>query len=346
MKYTVTVRFILLTLGAFLVISSLFYCDRKSYSGIKIAFERKYESQSAKRIQEVPLGFPSSRILDIVNKDTFILDSKDGKQLYWIDASTRKTVVYDPPNLNGQMITAAWYDTGQLYVYNGNGKTLLHKEQFPTENDRQMIKRVNFNVVRALPLGSDKLLLRIMADTNGQYCRMAVYSPEQDRHTVDMWSQRDINCDCLGTDGIFAYSGNGTIFYVNYYNSRVLKFDSTLRPVTEYATIDNQKSLPTVRFNAAKKTSQFYSPHRIVNAFAAADTNYLYVLSYASASNDLNSVINSNAPLDRYSVKTGEYAGSYHLEDVNIDEVNDMKIKDGTAYLLVDNDKLLKFKFH
>lgn len=346
MKYTVTVRFILLTLGAFLVMITLFYCDRKNYSGIKMAFERKYDPQPARPEKKISLGVKSSRILDIVSNDTFILNSEDGREVYWVEGASKRIYPFKPGNLNKDMITAAWYDTGRLYVLNGNGRTLLRNEQFSRGGGEGLIQPVEFSGVRALPLGGDKLMVRIIADTSGQYCRMAVYSVKQKKLIVDRWPKRDINCDCLSTDGTFAYGGNGIIFYINYYNSRVLKFDSTLQPVTEYATIDNQRSLPTVQFDAAKKTNRFYSPHRIVNAFAAADTNYLYVLSYASASNDLNSVINSNAPLDRYSVKTGEYAGSYHLEDVNIDEVNDMKIKDGIAYLLIDNDKLLKYKFH
>lgn len=346
MKYTVTVRFTLLTLGAFLVMITLFYCDRKNYSGIKMDFERKYATRPVRPVGKVSLNVKSSRILDIVSSDTFILNSEDGKQLYWVEGANKKIYPFMPGYLNKEMITAAWYDTGHLYILNGNGRTLLRKEQFPRGSSEGLIQPVGFSGVSAIPLGGDKLLLRIMADTTSQYCRMAVYSVAQDTHTVDRWPKREINCDCLSADGIFAYGGNGTIFYVNYYNSRVLKFDSTLKPVTEYATIDNRRSMPTVQFDSAKKSSRFDSPHRIVNAFAAADTSYLYVLSYASASNDLNSVINSNAPLDRYSVKTGEYAGSYHLEDVNIDDVNDMKIKDGTAYLLVDNSKLLKYKFH
>lgn len=344
MRYTVTLRFILLTLGAFLVMATLFYCDRKNYSGINIPFERRYESRPLNPVKEIPLGFPASRILDIVNKDIFILDSRDGKQLYWTDTRAGSAVTYDPPGFKGQVITAAWYDKEQLYVYNGNGKTLLRKERFPENSEQQSIQAVNTTVVRAMPIGNDRMLLRF-SDTGNRDCHIAIYYASRDTLYRENWPKRNINCNCLGNDGIFAYDGRKNMFYVNYYNSRVLKFDSSLLTVNEYATIDNQKTLPSVRYDENTKVSTFYSPHRVVNALAAADTNYLYVLSYASASNDLNSVLRDNAPLDRYSAKTGKYSGTYQLHDVNIKEVNDLKIKDGVAYLLTSDNKIFTYKF-
>lgn len=345
MNHTVTLRFFLLTLGAFLVMITLFYCDHKSYSGIRIAFERRYDERPARPLKQVSPGGRFSQILDIVNRDTFLLNDENGKKLYWVNSSNKTTIPFAPQNLGKQMITAAWYDTGHLYVLNGNGKSLLRKERFPQDNGSDAISSVTFNTVRAMPMGDNRLLLR-MTDTNFHDCRMAIYNVATGTHYTDKWPRRDINCDCLGTDGIFAYDGNGVIFYVNHYNSRILKFDSTLQPVTEYATIDRQKLLPTVTFNAATKTNRFDSPHRIVNAFAAADSNYLYVISYASATNDLGSVMHNNTPVDRYAVKDGSYAGSVHLEGVNIDEVNDLKIKEGMAYLLVKGKTLLTYKFN
>lgn len=344
MKYTVTLRFILLTLGAFLVMITLFYCDRKNYSGLRIPFKRHYEAHPLNPIKKIPLGFSSSRILDIVKNDILILDSRDGTQLHWVDTRAGSAITYDPPGFNGQMITAAWYDQEQLYVYNGNGKTLLQKERFPENSEQQSIRPVKANVVRAIPIGKGKMLLRLR-DSLNRDCHMAIYNAGSDTHYTDNWPKRNINCNCLGNDGIFAYDGRNNMFYVNFYNSRVLKFDSTLATVDEYATIDNQKTLPSVHYDEKTKTSTFYSPHRVVNAFAAADTSYLYVLSYASASNDLNSVLRDNAPVDRYSAKTGEYSGSYQLHGVNINEVNDLKIKDGVAYLLTSDNKIFTYKF-
>lgn len=328
-------RIFTLTLAAFLVITTLYYCDQRNYAGNLIPFERNYETTPLKAQEKMLLSFEPGEILDMPSKDIFLINSKTGQQLYWIDKQRNVTIEYHPSNIKAKYdrITAAWFSRDTLFVINGNGRTLLKKPGFPAQNNTETVVPLGFTAVKGLPFGGSKSIVRKMTDSTPG-CRLAIYDAASNTLLQDRWAKDQFNDDCLSTDGTIANDGHGGIYYVNLYNSRLIRFDSLMNLVFENNTIDKTKTLPSVKFDSANKSYNFFSPHRIKNYASVADSNFLYILSVAGASNDLNSVFNNNSPLDVYDAKTGAYIKSYHLEGVNINSVNGIQVKGNAIYLL------------
>ncbi|MBL7728276.1 MAG: hypothetical protein JNM68_11340 [Dinghuibacter sp.] len=281
------------------------------------------------------MSFEPSIILHIMGKDTLIVGSKKSKSLYWVDLANNNVVEYVPPHVKGkfEIINAAWYHDSTLYILNGNGKSILRKKGFPLPNAAEIIQNIDFSVIKSLPYRDGKIMLRIM-ENNGPGCRLGIYDVASKNLVLDEWPKDKFNNDCLSTDGGVAFDGVSAFYYVNYYNSRVIRFNSSMSKIYEVQTIDKTKTLPAVRFDSANKSQNFFSPHRIINPFCAADTAALYVLSAVSADNDFASSFRNNTPIDIYAAQTGAYRYSRHLSGININNVKDMKVAFNQLYLV------------
>jgi hypothetical protein len=164
-------------------------------------------------------------------------------------------------------------------------------------------------------------------------CRLVAYNALTGSQTED--SAINVNeQDCLATDGSLAYDGKNGVYFINLYNSTIIRYDTSLHRIYKSHTIDKTRTKPLVHYDALRKRNNFISPHRIINYCTAADTDNLFVLSAAQAGNDLQSTFAHHAPLDVYDAATGSYIESYHLENIPINDVRGMHLSQDILFII------------
>lgn len=328
-------RLLTLSAVAVLIIIILLFHDQHAYSTTAKKFIRNYHRNSFTPVAKIRLAFNPGEILDIINADTLLINSADGKKLYWLELKQHKTIEYHPSNVseNYDRITMACYRNNTLHVVNGNGRTLLKHRRFPLPESEITIDTFGFAIISGRPLAGNSLVLKkIMGD--GFNCKLIAYNT-----LTGYCKEKKIpgleQLDCLAADNCFAYDGVNAIYFINLYNSRVMKLDTALTRIYEKYTIDKNYQLPLVANDSVTKSQNFISPHRIINYCAAADTQHLFVLSAVAATNDMHSTFVNHNPIDLYNTRTGDYEGSFHLEDVNINTVKGLAISKDTLFIVV-----------
>jgi hypothetical protein len=335
-------RIAVLTMMALLAICTLYYCDQQAYSNSLNPFARNYQHNNMLPAKKLLLSFEPGEILDMPGKDIFIINSKNGKTMYWVDVAKNQTLAYTPATFrySYERVNAAWYSDSVLYILNGNGRNVIKKYGFPVRDEKEVVDSFRFTVMKTHSFADTRLIVRKSSDTF-RSCNLGIYNAASNSYVQEKWPKSKFNTDCLSTDGSFAYDGANGFYYVNLYNSRIIKFDSSMNMIFENNTIDDTRSYPVVKFDSAKKSYNFFSPHRIINYCVAADSSRIFVISTATATNDLRSTSSKNTPLDVYSAANGSYLYSRHLQDVNINRVGDLKQKNGLLYMIYGKELLI-----
>lgn len=135
----------------------------------------------------------------------------------------------------------------------------------------------------------------------------------------------------LATDGSLVYDGKKFLYFVNRYNSSILKFDRDLKVKSVFHTIDAVKELPKVVYLKKSKSYHFAGIRNAINETAAAVGDTLYVVSTARGKRDPLSFTNY---IDAYNVNTGKYLFSYPISR-KMGEILDIYADStGSVYLL------------
>jgi outer membrane protein assembly factor BamB len=336
MKKIFIKRIALLSALALVILCSLVYRDQRSSPDNTAEFTRKYNHKSLKPFSKITLSFIPGEILDVISRDTVILNSPDGRKLYWLDLKNNTTIEYTPPNIRSKYdrITMAAFQKNTLTVMNGNGHTILKKKSFPKHDGTNEIDTLNFTILKGLPVSDHHFVMKKMLHDNTS-CRIISYNTTTGIQKEITADKKDLE-DCLVTDGSLFYDENNGVYFINLYNSTITRFDTSLHRIYESSTIDKTRTMPLVQYNAARKSNNFISPHRIINYCSTADTNTLYVLSAAMAGNDLHSTFARNTPLDLYHASTGNYKESFHLEDISINAVRGIRINGDILFVVAD----------
>ncbi len=114
----------------------------------------------------------------------------------------------------------------------------------------------------------------------------------------------------LATDGSLVYDGKRFLYFVNRYNSSILKFDSNLQVKSVFHTLDGVKALPKVVYLQKSKSFHFAGIRNAINERAAAFGDSLFVVSAAKGKRDPFSFTNY---IDIYNGETGKYLFSYSI---------------------------------
>jgi len=115
----------------------------------------------------------------------------------------------------------------------------------------------------------------------------------------------------LSADGFFTKNTHtGDLYYIPFYNSEIIHYNQPAKQISKLITID--KTPPA---NIAVPSGKIYTLSGkaiFVNSAAAADDQYLYVLSYA-LSEDAQASGYHGPSLDIYNIATGNYESSIRL---------------------------------
>jgi hypothetical protein len=203
-----------------------------------------------------------------------------------VDTSTHTFYLFDGPGkmittyqpASGKLDSIAYPDTSTTWEYKPTDKTAYLKIKYDTGKKVSQLKLRNFN------------------------------TPSQDSTLYEFPHFEDGG---LSADGFYirdVVSRNQ--FYVPFYNSGIIRYDEAHKSVHLIHTIDR-----TPPANIAVKTGNIYSSSSksiIVNSAAAADGQYLYVLSYVLSEDALKSNYKGPA-IDVYNIQTGQYESSFRL---------------------------------
>jgi hypothetical protein len=222
---------------------------------------------------------------------------------------------------------------------NGNGRTLLSTTSFPLQAGKIEIDTFDYTIIKGLPVSEHRFVIKKMLADN-RSCRLDTYNDLSGSMESDPANGKNEQ-DCLMTDGSLVFDGNNGVYYINLYNSTLTRYDTSLRRTYEGSTIDKTRTKPLVHYDAARKSNNFISPHRIINYCSAADMDNLFVLSAAQAGNDLQSTFERHTPLDVYDATTGAYQSSYHLEDVSINSVRGIRVSQDILFIITDRSLYL-----
>lgn len=141
----------------------------------------------------------------------------------------------------------------------------------------------------------------------------------------------------LSADGFYT-SNNYHQYYISFYNSEIIQYDSEHRNVKLIHTIDN-----TPPSNIAVPTGNIYtrsSKSIIVNSTATADDDHLYVLSYVLSQDAIKS--NYRGPVvDVYNTQSGRYESSFRFPGYQGKPVLQMAKSADTLIAAYENNILL-----
>jgi hypothetical protein len=106
------------------------------------------------------------------------------------------------------------------------------------------------------------------------------------------------------------------VFYMPFYNSRIIEYDQQLSAVSFITSIDKS---PVKDYSIATGEGRALSSKAPkINRKGCADNRCLYVLSYAGSKDDPE----DNEIIDVYDINTGKYLHSFVLPDFKKEEVN------------------------
>jgi hypothetical protein len=133
-------------------------------------------------------------------------------------------------------------------------------------------------------------------------------------------------------DGLLLYDNKYKLFtYTEYYSNNIVTFDTTLRSLNRYHTIDTFNSSGMhVKISATGVINDL--PPRNTNGAGGLDNGILYVRSYVIADND--QAPEKEIRIDRYSLENGTYLNSFYLPNPREDKLINFTVKDGYLYAL------------
>lgn len=146
----------------------------------------------------------------------------------------------------------------------------------------------------------------------------------------------------LATDGVLVYDKKKWLYFINYYTSKVIKFDTALNVQKTFKTIDGSEKLPEITYLPKVKTYQFSSPKRAINDKSAVIGNRLYVVSGLLALNEHNFYSKQNHRIDSYDTESGNYLTSYYLSKKYGGVIIDMVAFKKNELSMLTNKHLIK----
>jgi hypothetical protein len=122
------------------------------------------------------------------------------------------------------------------------------------------------------------------------------------------------------------------LYYLYYYKNLLLSFDTSLRAVSRFSSIDTTISFKIktglVR-NAGADAFTNISPANIINKTSYVQNGLLYNMSSLKADNESDPFFDSHSIIDITDMKRGDYLGSISLPLVNGDKVSRFIISGG-----------------
>lgn len=224
-------------------------------------------------------------------------------------AQRRLDTFFSNRNIPVNMLCGFDVDTATSYMFDASGSRIILYR--PATGAVDSIRCSGKCYIRATRGTGRPVFITQCFDTVKQRCNLRLVDFTGARKDSTLYEFTYFEDGGLSADGFFTRNVHtGDLYYIPFYNSEIIRYDQRNNRVSKLITID--KTPPA---NIATPTGKIYTLSGkavFVNSTAAADDQYLYVLSYA-LSEDARSSGYNGPSLDIYNVASGSYETSIRL---------------------------------
>jgi hypothetical protein len=177
----------------------------------------------------------------------------------------------------------------------------------------------------------------VMLQTNYQNRDVAIRSVDSLNKIRNLFQLEWYDDKGISHMGQLINSADGSsFFYIPYYNSRIIHYNYLSKTIAEIQTIEKTSVQD-------RSVSTFYgrilsSKMPVINRKGAANSKWLFVLSYAVSEHDTNPDM---TVVDVYSIPTKKYAYSFQIPQLMKKEVRGFACTDSN--LVISSDKKIIF---
>lgn len=290
--------------GAALAIILLLASDipNKSNNG----FDRFFLLVEPQILSNVNLKFPSREIIHLDKNELLISTDSTNILLsyqYASDMIEYKRLKIDP-DLRNQIGNVYSFDYDDkngkitLFANNLHGVLTMDKDSF------KFTKLGNKAYSNIVGISSNSYILRKFEESLGDDIFEFISIPSAIQLEEQNISLRSSDGG-LSTDGHLLYNEkNGLLSYMHYYNNEILSFDTTLKLIKRFQTID------TISY---KEKLDHEKPLLVSNKKSFVYGDYIFICSNLRADNEPMKDYLKNIPIDIYNVRTGTYKGSIYV---------------------------------
>lgn len=300
----------------------------------KNGFERRIISNAVQPVSEMKLPRDVMSICNVDNNTVYLQTTDPGKIYYTSDLKRLDTLRLKLPyipKLQRNVHVEVHYP--MVYIMAGNARKVItghiQSDEYqlidvPTPGSfaKPVLINPNEMIVRCIDTNSLDALFYKINLSNGSVV------PEQGI------SER-LGDAGFAHDGLLLYDKNANkLAYVHYYSNSICLFDTSLQPVGRYHTIDTTL-IPgiSLRINSeGTKSVTTDAPPQMINGAGVLTGGVLYVRSYLQGDDETDFA--GKLPIDRYSMETGQYLGSYYLPYPRKWVLRDLVANDEVIYLL------------
>lgn len=224
-------------------------------------------------------------------------------------------------------------DSPSVWIFAGN-KPVILTGQINNSNFKSLPVPTRFS--RACIACPGFIYLRAFDSTkrNQNFFRYSTARQMYDRAYYESTVNNDGG---LTADGLLNVDkSTNTLVYTHFYNNSVQVFDTALKSLRTFKTIDTfsvyQNS--TARL---KNSFTFSKPKHTLQAYSAVTDGTLYICSILKADNQSEADYRENATIDSYDIETGHYLRSYYVPRINGERFRSFTVQDGELIALYSN---------
>lgn len=269
-------------------------------------FDRYFLPVKPKILDTINLDLPSREIIYLDKHE--ILLSTDSSNIILSYKYPSNRIEYLRLELDSDLkrqignVYSFYYDIKnknfKLFANNLHGMLTLDKDSF------KFTKLKDKAYYYAIAIGSNSYILRRYEEQIGDAIFEHVSIPLGIPLKEQNISLKSIDGG-LSTDGHLLYNKeNGLLSYMHYYNNEILSFDTTLKRVKRFQTID------TISY---KEKLDREKPILVSNKKSFVYGDYIFICSNLRADNESMKDYLRNIPIDIYNVRTGTYKGSIYV---------------------------------
>jgi len=209
-------------------------------------------------------------------------------------------------------------DSPYIYLFAENKPAIVKTSFDSSLFDVRILPAGGFT--REAMTGPDRIVLRKIdpAIHDQQFVRYSF-------STGDLKKESDISTvngdGGIITDGQLHFDAvTARLYYIYYYRNLLLSFDTTLRLVNNYHSIDTARSFTIKTGLVANNGATGFTnitPSHMINKENCVAGGLLFNMSGLKADNDPDTLFSNNSILDIIDLRTGNYLGSMHLPVVD-----------------------------
>jgi hypothetical protein len=301
----------------------------------KQEFVRKI--QPPVKIEIVQKNDDNAKIISI-SRDTIVMINNSFNNVSLISGKTATEQQIIPDNLKSGMpyffLNGGAKYNHNIYSFCGNCQTVIGS--LP---DKTIAYTLGFTYTNPTSISENTFIFRENSDRSefiiGKYNLQT-----KQRYASNLNNHMPYNGG-LATTGTLAYDGKSSLFFVNRYNSTIVKFDTMLRVNNVFRTIDRSTKLPSVVYLDKIKSYKFSSPKKAINDRIALSKKFLFISSMLHAKNESNVFTYKNHCIDIYDTKSGQYVSSCYIEKKFGSSIIDMIAKNDKQLSVLTEKNLL-----